>query len=90
MLQRLRVTRSITCVLLACGAYAAHAQMEASTTMSGTPNSTPIPVAAAKQLFIDGRFIASSRNVELRMNPPAKLGAVLRPERPWEGKSIGC
>ena len=57
--------------------------------MSATPHSAPLAVAAEKQLFIDGRFIASSRNVELRMNPPTKLSAVLRPERPWEDKSIG-
>ena len=83
------MTASTLGILLVCGAGAAHAQMEANRTMAGNLSSTPIPVAAAKQLFIDGRFIASSRNVELRMNPPAKLGPVLLPERPWEDKSIG-
>jgi hypothetical protein len=57
--------------------------------MSSPANSAPIVVGSEKQLFLDGRFIASSRNVDLRMNPPAKLGPVLRPERPWEDKSIG-
>ena len=89
VVSHMRVNPSILGVLLVCGAATAHAQMEASTTMSDTLKATPILVGSAKQLFIDERFIASSRNVALQMNPPAKLGAVLRPERPWESKSIG-
>lgn len=37
----------------------------------------PIDVADQKQLFIDRRFIAESDRVELRANPPQKLGLIL-------------
>ena len=30
----------------------------------------PIDIGSSKQLFVDDRFIASSRGVELVMNPP--------------------
>jgi len=44
----------------------------------------PVPVGTAKQLFIDHRFIASSKDVTLKMHPPTKAGAVLVGEHPWE------
>ena len=53
------------------------------------PAAPPLDVGSERQLFIDERFIESSRGTRLRMNPPQKLGAVLKPERPWEDKSIG-
>ena len=66
------------------------AQNEAETALStNAQSSEPIVVGGEKQLFIDGRFLAHSRNVELQMNSPVKLGVVIRPERPWEDKSIG-
>ena len=34
-----------------------------------------------KDFVNESSTIASSRNVDLRLNPPAKLGPVLRPER---------
>lgn len=37
----------------------------------------PREIGSRKQLFIDKRFIASSENVELRMNPAQKLGLIL-------------
>lgn len=40
----------------------------------------PIDVGDRKQLFIDDRFVASKDRVELRVNPPQKLG-LLRDER---------
>ena len=46
-------------------------------------------VGDRKQLFIDERFIESSRGVTLAMNPPLKLGPVMLPDRPWETKRIG-
>jgi hypothetical protein len=42
-----------------------------------------------KQLFIDERFIESSKGVTLTMNLPTKLGPVLLPDQPWESKRIG-
>ena len=49
----------------------------------------PIDVGDRKQLFIDDRFIEVSKNVELTMNPPRKLGPVLRPNKPWETNYLG-
>jgi hypothetical protein len=85
----MKVSPSGPCLLVICGGLSVLAQKEASTTMSSTADSAPFAVGSAKQLFIDGRFVASSRSVQLRMNLPAKLEPVLRPERPWEDKSIG-
>lgn len=50
-----------------------------------------IDVGSRKQLFIDDRFIASSRGVELVMNPPYRDGKVLlAADQPWEsGHFIG-
>ena len=49
-----------------------------------------INVGSRKQLFIDERFIESSRGVTLTMNPPKRDGAVLiAPDETWEqGASI--
>jgi hypothetical protein len=46
----------------------------------------PIDVGDRKQLFIDERFIAASERIELRANPPRKLG-LLRDEngKPLQG-----
>jgi len=48
----------------------------------------PITVGSRKQLFIDARFIQSSRGVRLTVNPPIKAERVLRPEKSWESKGI--
>ena len=40
----------------------------------------PIDVGDRRQLFIDDRFIAAKDRVELRVNPPQKLG-LLRDDR---------
>lgn len=85
----MRTLPSLPLPLLACGAVPALAEKEPAASLSAVRSSGPITVGKEKQLFIDDRFIASSRNVELCMNPPVKLGVVLRPDRPWEDKSIG-
>ncbi len=47
----------------------------------------PIDVGSRKQLFIDNKFIASSKGVELTMNPPAKTNQpVLSSDKPWDGQ----
>ncbi len=51
--------------------------------------SQPVDIGDRKQLFIDNRFIKSSKNVSLIMNPPAKIGPVLLPDRPWESEQLG-
>ena len=48
-------------------------------------------IGSEKQLFIDDRFIESSENVTLTMNPPRKVGPVIETdeEHPWEAGWIG-
>ena len=74
-------------LIVLCATAAAAQKAEAAAPDVQAPS--PISVGSHKQLFIDQRFTARATNVELRMHPPAKLGVVLRPERPWEDKSIG-
>jgi hypothetical protein len=85
----MRTALSIHWILMAWGALAAFAQKETGAAPADAQSSRPISIAGEKQLFIDNRFIARCRNVELCMNSPVKLGEVLRPDRPWEDKSIG-
>jgi len=47
-----------------------------------------IEVGSRKQLFLDSRFIEASEGVTLTMNPPAKIGPVLLPDRPWERRGL--
>ena len=51
---------------------------------AGHVTAEPIDVGSAKQLFFDHRFIDASSNVQVVMNPPRKLGPVLKPDRRWE------
>ncbi len=49
-----------------------------------------LSVGSAKQVFIDGRFIESSHEVELVVNRPRITGEMLLvPEHPWESGWIG-
>jgi len=52
--------------------------------MSVATGQQAIDVGNQKQLFIDDRFIESSENVALTMNPPRKVGPVLVGEHEWE------
>lgn len=45
--------------------------------VSGAAAEAPVAVGSRKQLFIDQRFIATQRNVELRQNGAQKLGLIL-------------
>ncbi|MGI9455646.1 MAG: hypothetical protein ACR2NU_03745 [Aeoliella sp.] len=50
----------------------------------------PINIGTVKQVFIDGRFVKSSHNVELVVNRPRVTGeALLVAEHPWESGWIG-
>ncbi len=53
----------------------------------------PIDVGDRRQVFIDGRFLATSSNVELVVHPPRKTGEqTLIADQPWEKpweRSIG-
>jgi hypothetical protein len=45
----------------------------------------PLLVGDQKQLFIDHRFIESSENITLTVNPPVKRpGAILQSDKPWD------
>lgn len=47
----------------------------------------PIDVGSYKQLFIDDKFIASSKGVELTMNTPFRMNEpVLASYKPWDGE----
>lgn len=49
--------------------------------------STPVDVGSRKQLFVDNKFIAQSRGVELTMNVPVKMNQpVLASDTPWDGE----
>lgn len=43
-----------------------------------------IAVGSGKQLFVDKKFIRADSGIELRMNPPVKMGVVLTADRAWE------
>jgi len=46
-------------------------------------------IGSAKQLFVDGALIESSRGVTLTMNPPRKTGEkCIAPDRPWESYGV--
>jgi hypothetical protein len=68
----------------------------ASTPIIGAQTTTPsgepgvLDIANRRQVFIDGRFLAASRDVELVVHPPRKTGErTLVADRPWEGAHIG-
>ncbi|MBN1343808.1 MAG: hypothetical protein JXQ73_14085 [Phycisphaerae bacterium] len=46
--------------------------------------SGPIRIGSGKQLFFDRKFIDTSENVRIVMNPPVKRGPVLVADKPWE------
>ena len=46
---------------------------------------TAIDVGCDKQLFIDPRFIAEGRDVELGVSPPLRRpGPISESDRPWD------
>ena len=50
---------------------------------------TATDLGCDKHLFIDHRFIAEGRDVELRLNPPAKRpGPILESDRPWDAFNL--
>ena len=50
---------------------------------------TAIDVGCDKEVFIDHRFIAEGRDVELRLSPPVKRpGPILESDRPWDAFNL--
>ena len=58
------------------------------TNLIPTAADSPIQVADQRQLFIDRRFIVDDQGIELRMNAPTKMTAVITPEKPWESGRV--
>ncbi len=49
----------------------------------------PIDVGSDRQLILDGLFLAESRGVRLRVQPPRKTGdVILKRDREWESASL--
>jgi hypothetical protein len=43
----------------------------------------PLDIGGARQVFVDGRFMAEARNVALEVHPPRKTGEwTIKPEHP--------
>ena len=50
----------------------------------------PLDIGGARQVFIDGRFLAQTQNVTLEVHPPRKTGEwTIKPEHPWERGGLG-
>ena len=41
-----------------------------------------------KRLFLDDRGLSALRNLKIQLHRPAKYGAVIRPDRPWEDQYL--
>jgi hypothetical protein len=50
----------------------------------------PLEIGSARQVFIDGRFMAETQNVTLEVHVPRKTGEwTIKPEHPWERGGVG-
>jgi hypothetical protein len=50
----------------------------------------PLDIGGARQVFIDGRFLAETQNVTLEVHTPRKTGEwTIKPEHPWERGGLG-
>ncbi len=64
-------TRVVLAFCVALPTLAAHAE--------------PIDIGDRRQVFVNRRFLADSKDVELVVHPPVKSGeATVKPEKPWE------
>jgi hypothetical protein len=55
-----------------------------------TAAAEPLDIGGARQVFIDGRFMAETQNVTLEVHPPRKTGEwTIKPEHPWERGGLG-
>jgi len=71
-----------------CAGLAVAAALDSSLCRAAQDPSEPIDVGSRKQLFVDEKFVATSRGVQLVMNPPVKMNQpVLASHIPWEGES---
>lgn len=57
---------------------------------SASNDSAVLDIGTRRQVFIDGRFLDTARNVELVMHRPRKTGErTIVPDRSWEGGRLG-
>lgn len=65
----------------------------ASLALGSEPTATaagPLDIGSARQVFIDGRFMAEATNVTLEVHPPRKTGEwTIKPEHAWEQGGVG-
>jgi hypothetical protein len=81
------VRAGVSLSLVACSWFAGVAAAQTTRPDFG---SGPLDIGDRRQVFIDGRFLARRRNVELCVHPPRKTGEwVIRPEHPWEKGGVG-
>lgn len=60
------------------------------TSSSPGANDSVLAIGDRRQVFIDGRFLASANNVKLVAHPPRKTGEHnLAADRPWERGGLG-
>lgn len=59
---------------------------EAKTLLSSSSGAGgPLRLGTAKQLFLDNLVVARLENVKRKLHQPTKMGAVIRPDKPWDG-----
>jgi len=76
------------CARIVCSQIAS-AGRAASATRPGGADAV-LDIGDRRQVFLDDRFFAASRNVELVVHPPRKTGErTLLADRPWEDGDIG-
>ncbi len=74
----------VVCCVSGCSWFA-----WATATSTGPDRQTVLEIGNRRQVFIDGRFLASSRNVELVVHSPRKTGErTVVADKPWEGNDV--
>lgn len=80
--------RSILILALGLWTSAAAVPLAADSPPGGA--AAALDVGDRRQVFVDSRFLASAKGVELRVHPPTKTGEyTIKPDHPWEQGGIG-
>ena len=59
-------------------------------TSMANSESQPVPIAGDRQLFLDELIVERLEGARLKMHEPVPREAVLRLDRPWEGRTSWC
>lgn len=85
MKQALVTTKRGIALAALCAAAVSHAHAR-----GPADHDKPLDIGSRRQVFIDGRFLARTYNVELRAHAPVKTGEwTVKHDRPWETGGIG-